>query len=191
MESDFSEDRIRSSYKNPGLTYDHIFQLLCFVAQPTKIVEFGILDGFSLNSFVKYSPCDCEILAFDIFEDFIGNHANLNELQTLFSGCPNVHIMKKDFYKCVDYFDDESIDILHIDIANTGDVYKFAVDHYLKKVKKDGYMILEGGSPERDNVEWMLKYNKPKITTYLDSIKDIHDHCIIHPHPSITIIRRN
>jgi len=30
-------------------------------------------------------------------------------------------------------------------------------------MKKGGVILLEGGSLERDNTEWMVKYNKPKI----------------------------
>ena len=38
--------------------------------------------------------------------------------------------------------------------------------------------MLEGGSVERDSVDWMVKYNKPKINDYLISIKNTHPHKI-------------
>ena len=179
---------VRSSYKDNTLNYEHIFQLMCFMLQPKKIVEFGILDGFSLNSFVKYTSSECDIYAYDIFDDFNGNHGSKTHLETLFQKYPNVRIEKGDFYKCHKLFDDECIDILHIDIANTGDVYKFAIDHYLPKIKKSGYMVLEGGSDERDHVWWMKKFDKPKISSVLSDL-DPDMYCVIQPHPSLTIIK--
>lgn len=51
-------------------------------------------------------------------------------------------------------------------------------------------MLLEGGSEERDNVEWMVKYNKRKINPYLKSISDKYDITIIDRFPSLTIINK-
>ena len=181
-------DAIRSSYKTQNLTYEQIFKLLCFVVRPKKVVEFGILDGFSLKSFAKYCDNDCEILAYDIFEDFNGNHANQKQLTVMFKNDANVSIEKKDFYAYHDSFADKSIDILHIDIANTGDVYQFAIDNYLKKVSDNGFLVLEGGSKERDNVWWMTKYDKTKINSALDKL-DLKRYCVIEPYPSLTIIK--
>ena len=192
----------RSSYKSAKLTYEHIFQLICFFVKPKHIVEYGILDGFSLNSFRKYSDSTCKIEAYDIFDDFVGNHADQKEMTNLFKGYPNVLVAKGDFYKHYTTLQDNSIDIIHIDIANTGDVYKFAYENYLSKLTNNGIMILEGGSQERDLVWWMEKYNKPKITDFLSATFSLlpltglssslheYEYCVICPHPSITIIRR-
>jgi hypothetical protein len=60
--------------------------------------------------------------------------------------------------------------------------------NYIKKIKKDGVIILEGGSKERDEVEWMNKYNKPKITPILKKYKDDLKIKIIGSLPSLTII---
>ena len=86
-------------------------------------------------------------------------------------------------------FKDNSIDILHIDIANNGDVYKFTIEYYLKKVSNGGLLILEGGSKERDQVEWMKKYSKPSIKKYLDTLKDLQV-LTIGAVPSITVIKK-
>ena len=47
---------------------------------------------------------------------------------------------------------------------------------------------MEGGSKERDNVEWIIKYNKKPINPYLMSIEENYKIEIIEKFPSLTII---
>ena len=88
----------------------------------------------------------------------------------------------------VDDYEDDSIDILHIDIANNGNVFEFAIKNYLPKVR--GVMILEGGSTERDSVEWMIKYNKPRIKPILQKYSDSVRITVLEDYPSITLISK-
>lgn len=178
---------MKSSYKN-NLDYKDIFDTLCFLKNPQKIVEIGILDGYSLKAMADNVSSSCQIDAYDIFEEFNGNGANKEKLSQTFSAYKNVNIQYGDFYKVIDNLYDESIDILHIDIANNGEVFEFALTNYIKKIKRDGVIILEGGSKERDEVEWMNKYNKPKITPILNKYKDDFKIKIIGSLPSLTII---
>ena len=85
---------------------------------------------------------------------------------------------------------DKSIDILHIDIANNGDIYECMFQNYIHKIKDNGIILMEGGSEERDNVEWMIKYDKSKINPVLDKYRDNYDIKIIGEIPSITIIKK-
>ena len=94
-----------------------------------------------------------------------------------------------DFYKLKDTIDNNSIDLLHVDIANNGDVYEYVLNNYIDKMNKDGIIILEGGSIERDNIEWMNKYNKPKIKPIVDKYKDKYDILTMGNIPSISIIK--
>ncbi len=174
---------MKSSYKN-DLSYKELLESIIFLKKPKKIIEFGVLEGFSLKIFAQDK--DCQIEAYDIFEEFNGNGAKEN-IRELFKNYPNVKINYGDFYKKHIEIEDNSLDILHIDIANNGEVYKFAVENYLKKLKKDGLMILEGGSRERDSVEWMIKYKKEKINPYLKSLN--LDYKTFGKIPSITLIK--
>lgn len=176
---------MRSSYKKNN--YEIIFQSLCFAYSPKVIVEFGILDGYSLDCFIKHSS-NAIIKAFDIFDDFPYNSANFEFIKEKYKNFNNVNIIKANYYDCLNLFDDNSIDILHIDIANNGDVYDFAIKNYLPKVK--GVMILEGGSEERDNVEWMMKYNKPKISSVLKKYQNDVKITVIKQFPSLTLIKK-
>jgi hypothetical protein len=148
------------------------------------------LDGFSLNSLIKYSEPNCQIVAYDIFDDFVGNHANQQHITDLFKSYPNVCIAKGDYYKHYIQLQDNSIDIIHIDIANTGDTYEFALDHYLPKLTQNGILILEGGSVERDQVWWMTRFNKRSISECLTQVNDTVTYTVLLPFPSLTLIQK-
>jgi hypothetical protein len=178
---------IRSSYKNT-IDYSDIFSSICFMKKPQKIIEIGILDGYSLLSMVNNVDSSCNINAYDIFEEFNGNSANKEKLDNIFSKYENVSIEYGDFYKLHYSIDDNSLDILHIDIANNGNIYQFTFDNYMKKLKKDGLLIIEGGSNERDDIEWMNKYNFPKINPIINNYKNLYNIHTIGTIPSITLI---
>ena len=182
---------MNSSYLKSKLNYGDIFKVLVFMVQPKKIVEFGILDGYSLIQFINNTTYDCEIEAFDIFEKFNGNGANRNIIYK-FNQYKNVKIKEGDFYEKFNSFKNNSIDILHIDIANNGDVYQFTIDNYLDKISRNGIIILEGGSLKRDSIKWMKKYNKPLIQPIIEKLKIRTDIIIevIDKYPSLTIIMK-
>ena len=168
--------------------YGDILRLITWMKQPKRIVEFGILEGFSLRAFVEGASTSCEITAYDIFEQFNGNAAK-RCIQDSFPES-NVSIQEGDFYKQHEYFEDNSIDILHIDIANDGATYKFAIEHYMKKMSKGGLMIFEGGSKERDAIGWMVKYNKAPIHDFLHSVSEQYRYTVLEPFPSMTILQK-
>lgn len=176
---------IKSSYTKNN--YDKIFQSICFSLNPKKIVEFGILEGYSLDSFIKYGK-NALIESNDLFDDFPYNAADYNFIMNKYRKNSNVSIYKRDFYTTVDSYEKDSIDILHIDIANNGETFDFAIQNYLPKVR--GIMIMEGGSEERDSVEWMVKYDKPKIRPILQKYSNSVKIEVLEDFPSITLIRK-
>ena len=60
----------------------------------------------------------------------------------------------------------------------------------MNKLTKNGVIIMEGGSSERDNIEWMIKYNKPKILPVINKYKSQYDIKTIGNIPSITLIKK-
>lgn len=176
---------IKSSYKQ--YHYNKVFKSIYFSVNPSKIVEFGILEGYSLDCFVNFNQ-NCEIDANDLFDDFPYNAADYNFIVNKYRENSNVSIYKRDFYKSVDFYEDNSIDILHIDIANNGDTFDFAIQNYLPKVR--GIMIMEGGSEERDNVGWMVKYDKPKIRPILQKYSNSVKIEVLEDFPSLTLIKK-
>ena len=179
---------MKSSYNNT-LNYGDLLSFVCWNKNPKKIVEIGILQGYSLSVFCKYSKEDSKIDAYDIFDEFNGNGANRKDIENLFKSEKKVNIDYGDFYKLKDKYEDNSIDILHVDIANNGDVYEYVFDNYISKIKKDGLIIFEGGSEERDNIEWMKKYNKPPMNNILQKYEEKYEILTIGCVPSITFIK--
>lgn len=177
---------IGSSYEGPR--YDLVFKTLCATLRPSKIIEFGILEGYSLNCFLENTSESCLIEAYDLFDDFPHNAADYNKIKSKFKN-KNVFIEKRDFYKSAKLVEDNSVDIIHIDIGNDGGTYEFAVDNYIPKLTPQGVLILEGGSPERDGYWWMDEFNKKKIVPYLNTIKDSFSVTVFEEFPSLTIIR--
>ena len=173
---------MNSSYNNK-VSFGDILNSITFTLNPKKIIEIGILEGFSLERFIKSSNSDTIIQAYDIFEEFNGNHAKKDKLVSMFKKHDNVTINYGDFYQV--HKDISNIDIIHIDIANNGDVFEYAIKNYLPKLSENGIMIMEGGSEQRDNVEWMIKYNKPKIQPVVKK----YGLKVVGTFPSITIIK--
>lgn len=175
-----------SSYKKNN--FCDLLSTLVFLKSPKKIVEFGILNGYSIDAFIKNKKNDCHIHAYDIFEKFNGNYTDYDAIIKKYKDIQNIHIHRGDYYDEYNNIENSSIDILHIDIANDADVYQFCLDNYYDKIVHGGLIILEGGSEERDNVEWMLKYNKKPIKKFLDKISDRYTFTTVENFPSITII---
>ena len=179
---------MNSSYTSK-IDFGDILSTIAFLKNPAKIVEFGILEGFSLMKFAENSTASID--AYDIFEKFNGNHAVKDKLLDVFSPYKHVNIQEGDFYEDFKKYSDKSIDILHVDIANNGDVYQFVFDHYIQKIADDGIVLLEGGSEKRDNIEWMIKYNKPKIQPVLEKYRNHYNIKVVGDFPSITILKKS
>lgn len=179
---------MNSSYKS-NIDFGEIITTLSFINAPQKIVEIGILEGYSLSKFIEATSTNTSIDAYDIFNKFNGNCANKDELFSKFNKFSNVKIQEGDFYDIYKLYPDKSIDILHIDIANNGDVFEYVFTNYLNKINNNGIVILEGGSSTRDNIEWMNKYNKPKIKPIIEKYKDTYKIKVIGEYPSLTLIK--
>lgn len=180
---------IRTSYQNNDLNYGDIITTITKCILPKKIVEIGILDGYSLSKFIENSNNETIIEAYDLFEEFNGNHANKEYIIEKYSKHSNVKINYGDFYKLYEIIGN-NIDILHIDIANNGDVLEFVIKNYFNLMSKNGIIIFEGGSTERDNIEWMNKYNKSKIVPVIEKLNRFgYNISVLGKMPSITIIK--
>jgi predicted O-methyltransferase YrrM len=178
-----------SSYEQND--YGQLITSLVRLYQPKFIVEYGILQGYSLKALMAGASSETRISAFDIFDEFPYHHAPEN-IDNQFSD-DRVFIGYQDFYE--DSQSPWNIDFLHIDIANTGETYQLFFDKYLQRMSPNGVCILEGGSQERDNYYWMVEYNKPKIVPVIEwareTFKEKLDIFTFNPFPSMTIVKLN
>lgn len=173
---------MRSSYKLNN--YENEFIKLCKKYNPKSILEIGILDGYSLSSFTKFCSKDVKITAIDLFEDYEFHSNKELFIKNSFKKYENVKILKKNYYSF--YKGMKNYDLIHIDISNDGDILEFAINNYLDKTNK--VMLFEGGSVERDNVEWMLKYKKKPINPVIFKYSKVLKIKTINKFPSLTII---
>lgn len=191
-----------SSYKKNN--YGDVFYKLVKENKPACLVELGVLHGYSTSFIAKALKEIKRIIgisghldAYDLFDDYQFKHGTKEEVEntlkkegldifaTVYKG--NAYIVHKK-YK------DGSIDFLHVDISNTGEILRDIIEVWDRKIKPGGTIIFEGGSDERDNVEWMKKYGKPSIKKELavNPIIAKHYTYTVHaPFPSITVLVKN
>ena len=179
----------RSSYHQEK--FSKVFKALCFTQNPKRIVEFGILDGYSLDCFLDSTSEDCLIEAYDLFEDFPYNSAEFGKISEKYSMFPSnrLKIKKADIFNSLDFLPVGEIDIVHVDVANNGETYQFCIEKILPILKSGGILLMEGGSEERDNCDWMIKYKKPKIREVLERYSELLDIRIFTEFPSLTMIK--
>lgn len=182
-------EQLHSSYKKHG--YAHFFYALVRVLKPRRCVEIGVLEGFSLLN-VALALRDNGvgmIEGFDLFEDYPYRSESYAAVSARIKrlGLQDwAKIYRADGFKVYRRYDEA--DFLHVDISNTGDTYRTFFKQWADKVKK--VIIFEGGSAERDQVEWMIKYQKPSIFQTLNELRVAYPGwriTVLEPFPSITV----
>ncbi|MBI4136501.1 class I SAM-dependent methyltransferase [Candidatus Roizmanbacteria bacterium] len=83
------------------------------------------------------------------------------------------------------------VDVLHVDVSNEGGILNRIIPKWIRKVRQ--FIVIEGGSKERDHVPWMSTYHKKPIQRWLKDFSSQHgdiEYLTIEPFPSVTIIRK-
>jgi hypothetical protein len=181
--------QLTSSYCARG--YGSVFYALARVLQPLVAVEIGILQGFSLLSVAAALRDNGRghITGCDLFEAYPYRHADRREvlqhirdagLQT------QVTLEAGDADQIHERWD--AVDYLHVDVSNTGDTYRRIFRDWSTKVRQ--VIVLEGGSAERDRVDWMLRFDKPPIVPAVHELQQAYPEwsfTVLRPFPSMTI----
>jgi len=175
---------IESSYKehNIGKTiYDTILEI-----KPLVVIEFGCLYGYSTVAIglALKKLGRGKLKCYDLWEDYQYKHSTMNQTKenVIKYGVENyVEFCKKDFNDWIK--NPEDFDLLHLDISNTGDVLLKTYN----AIPENKIVLFEGGSQERDNIEWMVKYKAKPI----NSIKSIINYEVINENfPSLSIFKK-
>jgi hypothetical protein len=182
-------DTLQSSYAARG--YGMLFYALARVLRPLQAVEIGIYQGFSLLSIAAALRDNGvgRITGYDLFESYPYRHADRDDV------CRRVEAMGLEPWVSVDAGDAlriherwDAVDYLHVDVSNTGDTYRRMFSQWSTKVRQ--VIVLEGGSPERDRVRWMIDYDKPPIVPAVHELRLAHpgwSFTVLQPFPSVTI----
>ena len=82
----------------------------------------------------------------------------------------------------------DDVDILHIDVNNSGDTVDFTVNKLLKNVRVGGVIIFEGGSKPRDSLAQKERAMHDALST-IATRSDI-EVIIVEAFPSMSILRK-
>lgn len=159
--------------------FEDIFKAVISAHQPTVCVELGVLEGFSAiaiarglkENFDKHGTCG-HLDAYDLFEDYPYRHAPmaLAEKNIEEAGLKIfVTLHKQDAFTVSELYPPNSVHLLHVDLSNTGETLKEIMQAWDSKLVQGGIILFEGGSEERDGIEWMKKYGTPSIKNELET----------------------
>lgn len=192
---------MRSSYEKNN--YGDVLMSLIIGKRPETCVELGVLDGYSTTHIglaLQFNQTafgvDGRLQCWDLWDQYEYKHGSKDEVQkTLgrYALTPYVELLSGDGIEAAQLYQKESVDFLHVDISNDGDTLKKVMQFWSHRMKPYGMIVFEGGSKERDQVEWMVKYNKPSIFEEIrnnETIKEEFNYMIFIKFPSITILQK-
>ena len=179
---------IESSYRDNDLgrfIYDTVIRL-----KPKKVVEFGTLNGYSAVCIAMALKDNDHghLFAYDLWEKYSYKKSQRNvclENLTRYGLEDYVTLGQADFWSWIR--EPVDFDLLHIDISNTGQIVKDAYEALKGNLDRGSVILFEGGSQERDQVDWMLKFKKPPIYSLKDKIGY---EILCKEHPSISMIEK-
>jgi predicted O-methyltransferase YrrM len=190
IHSIITKEKIRSSYILNN--YGEIIYNFVRKKRPDNCLEIGVLDGYS-TIFIAQALVDNDfgkLNSYDLFENYEYKNSKYNDVKNRLEKLnldSRVNLKHGDAYSIVENIEKNSLDFVHIDISNDGSVYEWAFEIFLLKLSPGGILILEGGTEERDSVEWMSKYNKPPIQAVIERFKETWNIQVVKDFPGLTI----
>jgi predicted O-methyltransferase YrrM len=160
-------------YKNPDIYSSYrendlgrTFYDLVLEHKPKKIIEFGTLYGYSTVAMAMALDelGEGHVWANDLFEDYEFRHSTMEETQKnidTYGVTKYITLQRNDFEEWLK--NPEPFDLLHVDISNKGDTIERLYEAVKDQIAHGAIVIFEGGTEERDQVEWVTKYNCKKI----------------------------
>jgi hypothetical protein len=167
----YKEPNVYSSYKknNIGKTiYDIVLEY-----KPIKIVEIGVLDAYSticMAQAIRDLNNGGLVYAYDLFGHYDYNSSTMKQVVNNAADHRVVQYVTVKMMGLEDWLKTpEEFDLMHLDVSNTGDIIEL-VYKTVAEWKNTGPILFEGGTEERDQVDWMIKYDKTPIFPLKDEI---------------------
>ena len=190
---------MKSSYVKNNIGEIFLTHIKCF--RPLVAVEVGVLDGYSTSFIAQGLKVNKErwnlnghLDAYDLWEDYPYRHGDFIAVSNILIDLgikEFVTLHKGDAFSVWKNYADKSIHFLHVDLSNTGEILRDIMALWDRKIYQGSIVIFEGGSQERDEVEWMKKYDKLPIKPELESNPIIKKNYIYGTYlqfPSLTIL---
>jgi hypothetical protein len=154
----YQQPKIESSFRENDL--GRVLYELVMTLRPVKIVEFGVLHGYSTVSMAMalHELGRGYIEAYDLWDEYEFNHGNKEEVKKTieeYGLSRHVLLLEGDAF----YTEIRSADLIFVDLSNDGDKIEKIYNLYHLKAP----IAFEGGTKERDEVDWMKKYNRCPI----------------------------
>lgn len=208
MEQKWETPPWHSSYEQNN--YGDLFYTLMRLHWPEKVVELGTKAGYSAYHIARglrangKGTLDC----YDLWEKYEFKSVpksvaeeNLKEFKDIINLKLRDAVGLDKLYNEVDPVrgregtqrasTSNGVDILHVDLSNKGEILEEIIPRWIDKVRQ--FIIIEGGSDERDRLEWMIKFKKMPVKKWLEDFSrrrgDIK-YFTIEPFPSLTIIKK-
>lgn len=179
-----------SSYEKNN--YGELFYSLMRIYQPQTVVELGTKAGYSAYHMARGLKANGRgrLYCYDLWETYPYHSVPLSVAQKNLQKFKDVISFKLRDAIGVDKLH-TSVDILHVDISNDADKLEAIIPRWIDKTHQ--IIIIEGGSQEHDNLDWMITYKKPPIQTWLKDFsrkrRDI-EYFTIEPYLSVTLMRK-
>lgn len=189
---------IDSSYK--ANDYGLLFYSLVKVYRPKIVCELGSYQGYSALHIAAAmrdnNQSHRQLNLIDLWDQYAFKHCSLEAIHANFArdGLHDanwrwINFINSNANVAYKLFRDHSVDMLHIDISNDGTKLAETFPLWEPKLADGALVIVEGGSFQRDHVEWMEMYDKASIQGWLDTMADWHQ-WNFSPFPSVTMLRR-
>jgi len=190
---------MRSSYIDND--YGSVFRSLILAQQPKLVVECGVLDGYSTFNIAHAIRFNrqrrgiiCPFFAYDLWEDYDYKHGDFQEVEDMLKKQQLdrfVNLTEGDAFNVAQVFENGEVDFLHMDISNDGDTLVKTLEVWGDKISESGMIAFEGGSIDRDNVDWMQKYDFTSIRDTLINHPSVYKNWIyqiLDVFPSMTLL---
>jgi len=160
-----------SSYKDNklGLT----LQIKVLELVPSKVVEFGVLDGYSTLwiAAALREQQHGHLYSYDLWDSYPFKHGEKERVQHRIyaRGLQDwVTLRDANFFDWIEQ--PQTFDLMHLDISNDGGIIRLACEKLRKNIMDGSVLLFEGGSKERDEVPWMTQFRKTPIQSIRDDI---------------------
>ena len=188
-----------SSYLQNNIGEILLTYIKCF--RPLVAVELGVLDGYSTSFIAQGLKINKErwglnshLDSYDLWDEYQYRHGDFDNVSKMLIDVgvnDFVTLHKGDAFSVWNNYADKSIHFLHVDLGNTGEILRDIMALWDRKIYQGSIILFEGGSEERDEIEWMKKYNKFPIKPELESNLIIKKNYIYGTYlqwPSITVL---
>lgn len=190
-----------SSYKLNK--YADVFKSLVHTFQPRECVELGCLEGYSTVAIAQGLKDNFNhgfgrgfLQAYDLFEDYDYRHTSqeLAQKNIRDAGVDDFVVLHAaNAFDIAEKYEPNTVHFLHVDLSNTGEIIRTIMTQWDEKMVQGGIICFEGGSAERDQVDWIKRYNKTPLKPEFESNPIINEKYVMATYlrfPSLTCIRK-